>query len=88
MNVPAFTNSKVVDEEGYFTPEWSNLMNTLISQVQLNLGNEGYVVPQQAAVDIAKLTDAEKSTGAIVYDSTNNALMGNINGVWKTFTLT
>jgi hypothetical protein len=88
MNIPTFTNSKVVDENGYFTPEWSNLMNTLISQVQLNLGNEGYVVPQQPATNIAELTDASKSTGAIVYNSTDNTMMGNIDGTWKTFTLT
>lgn len=88
MMIPSFSNNRVVDEDGFFTPEWANLMSILITQTQNNLGNEGYVLPQQSSANITDLTDASKSTGAIVYNSTDNTMMGNIGGAWKTFTLT
>lgn len=87
MNIPSFTNSKVVDENGYFTPEWSILMSQLLTQLQLNAGQEGLIPPKLTTTQISYLTDADKSNGAIVQDSTTGDFMGNINGTWKTFTL-
>ncbi len=45
MIVPNFVDVKVVNEDGTFTDEWRNIMQTLLQSAQLNLGNEGYVVP-------------------------------------------
>jgi len=70
------------------SPEWANLFNQLISQLQLNLGNEGYILPKLTTAQIADLTDANKSTGAMVYDSTLNEFKVNINGDWKVVTVT
>ncbi len=87
MNIPNFINSRVIDENGYFTPEWRNLMTQMLTEQQINLGNEGYKIPQQPTTNINNLTDVDKSTASIVYDSTTNTFKGNEAGVWKTFTL-
>lgn len=87
MNIPSFTNSKVVDENGYFTTEWAILMSQLLTQLQLNAGQEGLKPPMLTTTEISYLTDADKSNGSIVQDSTTGDFMGNINGTWKTFTL-
>lgn len=88
MDIPSYIPMKVIDEEGNFTPEWANLMNQLISQLQLNLGGEGYVLPQLQTAQINELVDANKSTGAMVYDSNTNQFKVNISGAWKVVTVT
>jgi len=87
MNIPSYINQSPVDENGNWTPEWANLMTQLLSLLQTNLSDEGYVLPQQDTANIAKLTGAQ-STGAILYDSSTNEIKGNLGGTWKTFTLT
>ena len=82
MDIPSFIPMKVVDDKGYLTPEWMNLINQLISQLQLNLGNEGYVLPQLTTTQINDLTDTSKSKGALVYDSVTNQVKANLNGTW------
>lgn len=86
MNIPSFVNTRIVDENGILTPEWANIFNQIITELQLNLSNEGYVLPQLATTDIAKLTGTQ-SIGSMVYDSTTPAMKVNINGVWKTVTV-
>ena len=89
MNIPNFLNTPPINPEtGDWTPEWSNLMQQLFTQLQSNLGPEGFVISQQSTANIAALTDASKSTAAIIYDSTVPAFKGNVGGTWKTFTLT
>lgn len=80
-------NIKVVDKNGYITPEFQLFLDQLILALQTNFKPEGIVVPQESASDITLLTGTQ-SVGNILYDSTNNAFKGNINGTWKTFTLT
>jgi hypothetical protein len=87
MIIPSYVNAKFVDENGYLTPEWQSAMSQLITELQLNLNNEGYVLPELATTDIAKLTDVAKSKGAMVYDSTTNEFKVNINGVWRVVTV-
>ncbi len=82
MDIPSYIPMKVVDENGYFTPEWQNLINQLITQLQLNLGNEGYVLPQLSTTQISELTDVNKSKGALVYDNVTNQVKANLNGTW------
>ena len=88
MDIPSYIPMKVVDEQGMLTPEWANLFNQLISQLQLNLGNEGYVLPELTTAQIADLTNIDKSKGAMVYDSVLNEFKVNINGTWKVVTVT
>ena len=76
-----------VDKSGNMTPLWAAWFNNLNLALQTNFKNEGFVIPQQPASNIALLT-AAASIANIIYDSTNNEFKGNIAGTWKTFTLT
>jgi hypothetical protein len=88
MLIPNFINTKPVDENGNWTPEWANIMTQLLTQMQLNLSNEGFVMPKLTGTQIGYLTDADKSNGALVQDSTDGSLKYNLNGAWKTVTVT
>lgn len=78
---------KVVEDNGELTPEWELFLNQLILALQTNIKPEGIVVPPQIASNILQLTGSA-SNNNILYDSTNNEFKGNVNGTWKTFTLT
>lgn len=87
MKIPNFANDRFVQENGNMTTVWANIINQLITELQLNLSNEGYVLPQLTTTQISELTDADKSKGAMVYDSTTNEFKVNINGTWKVVTV-
>lgn len=76
-----------LDKNGMMAEVWQLFFDQLILALQTNFKPEGIVVPPQIASNIALLT-AQASHNNIIYDSTNNAFKGNINGTWKTFTLT
>lgn len=80
-------DTKFVDENGNIESDWRLYFEQLTATLQTLLKPEGYVIPPLSAADIALLI-ADASKNNIVYDSTNNLFKGNINGVWKTFTLT
>jgi hypothetical protein len=83
MNIPNFENIKFVDSNGYLTESWQNIMQQLVTQLQQNLSDEGYKVPQQPTATITTLNTAA-SKGALLYNSTTDALEVNIAGVFKT----
>ncbi len=83
MMIPNVLNTKIADENGNLTDEWMLLITQLVTELQLNLNNEGYKLPQLETVDINKLTDVDKSKGAMIYDSTTNQMKVNINGTWR-----
>ena len=82
MNIPNFENSKVIDEKGHWTPQWANLIQILISELQNNVSNEGFFIPGQAATNIVKLNN-NNSNRAILYDNDANSLIVSLNGVFK-----
>jgi hypothetical protein len=83
--VPTLIQSKIVDEQGYLTPEWQYLFMQLLQVMQQSLSNEGFTIPPQTTVDIALLTDMVN--GTIIYDSTTDNFKGMKGGSLKTFTL-
>src|SRR5437773_247311 len=98
MNIPSLIlQTPIVDKNGMITPTWAGILTHLITQLQNNMSNEGYVLPQQPTSNLATLSAAEnyqKYVGSILYDSTMNQFKGNIlnpmTGVseFKTFTTT
>lgn len=86
MNIPNFVQEKLVDEKGHLTDSWRLVITQLLNELQKNAGNEGLVSPSQPETTIANLTASQN--GAMVYDSTNNAMKVNINGIFKTITVT
>jgi len=89
------TQHKFLNEDGTVNAYWLFYFENLTAALQSNFKPEGIVIPQKTATEIADLigTPTEGSTAAsvsnanIVYDSTNNAFKGNVNGTWKTFTV-
>lgn len=80
-------NQPFLDDDGKVNMYWLLFFDQLILALQTNFSNEGIVVPLQSAANIARLAGT-LATSNILYDSTNNLFKGNINGTWKTFTLT
>ena len=87
MKIPSLPNIPLVGEDGNMPGEWIQYFNQLTTALQQNLGNEGYVLPQQPTSNISQLTDASKSNGAMLYDNTTNEMKVNINGTWKVVTV-
>jgi len=54
----------------------------LISELQQNLSNEGYKVPQQPTANVQALNTTQ-SEGALLYDSDTKELKVNINGTFR-----
>ena len=83
IRIPNFANTKVIDEDGYFTEEWAQLFQQLLTQLQNNYNDEGLIVPNQTSVNVSYLTDANKSNGALLQNSDTGNLLFNINGIWN-----
>lgn len=79
-------DKQMVDNRGYIKPAWDLFFQQLVMTLQTNFKPEGIVIPPQALTNINLLT-GNTSNNNILYDSTNNLFKGNVNGVWKTFTL-
>jgi hypothetical protein len=80
-------NRRIVKADGNIDENWYLYFDTLTTALQTYFKPEGIVIPQETPANIALLT-AVASIANILYDSTNHTFKGNINGTWKTFTLT
>jgi hypothetical protein len=82
MNVPSVPNDrKVVDENGNLTEVWASFFSNLITQLNDNLSDEGYVLPSQNSANIAILsTDGNKSR--ILWNSDTEKAMVNNDGTF------
>lgn len=82
MNIPNYENVPVIEKGGVLTAAWSLILQQLISELQKNLSNEGYIVPQQPTATITML-NTTASTGALLYDSDTDELKVNIAGTFR-----
>lgn len=75
------------DEKGSYSvhPDWMGVLRQLTIALQTNISNEGFKMPQQNSTNVTSL-NTPKSIGSIVYNNETHAFMGNVNGVFKTFT--
>lgn len=87
MMIPNVPNMPMTDGEGNISSEWMNFMSQLITELQINFNDEGYRLPARTTTDITDLTDAGKSTGAMIYDSVTNEFKVNISGTWRIVTV-
>lgn len=87
MKIPTFMHTRIVDDNGIMTPMWKMLFIQLFDQMQLNLSDEGFVVPSLDHVDIVKLEKPFELGGSVdgtlIYDRTNNLLKVKQNGDFK-----
>jgi len=82
MITPNLPMGRWMDESGHPTPEMAGVFAQLISELQQNLSNEGYKVPQQPTANVQSLNTTQ-SIGALLYDSDTNELKVNINGTFR-----
>lgn len=82
MNIPNFENVQFVDSNGYLTPEWQLILQNLFQELQKNLSDEGYILPEQPTSKITQLNTAD-STGALLYDSDTDEAKVNIAGTFR-----
>lgn len=83
MNIPNLLSHPLVDNDNMMHPAWRDFFSQLITEMQNNLSNEGYKVPQQPTANVTAL-NTDKSKGALLYDNQTDELKVNINGTFKT----
>lgn len=83
MKIPSVLEHPLVDKDGNLTQPWKLAFAQLLTQLQKNLSDEGFVIPQQSSANISILNNA-KSTGALIYDADTHELKINLNGIFKT----
>lgn len=91
MFVPVLdTTKKLLDDNGYLTSSWSLLFTQLFNQMQVNISDDGMVVPSLTTDQITHNTDPTNPNtlpnGTIFYDTDDNKLKVKENGVIKTIT--
>ena len=68
---------KVIDTRtGEMSTTWYLFFQQLVLALQSSLSNEGFVIPDLTATNIALLGDNTQSVGSIMYDSTNDEFKG------------
>lgn len=92
MNIPNFPLSAWISKTGenqYFIhPEVMGVFRQLFIEMQQNLSNEGFSIPQQNTANIAIIgANPAPPIGRIIYNSEAHSFVGNVNGVFKTFTM-
>jgi hypothetical protein len=82
MKIPSYQNTRAVDENGYFTPEWKRILNQLFNELQTQMSNESHIVPHQSTAKIA-LLNGTKYIGGNLYNFETHKAVVNINGTFK-----
>lgn len=93
MFVPVLdTTKKLLDDNGYLTSAWSLLLTQLFNQMQVNISDDGMVVPQLTTDQITHNTDPTNTNtmpdGSVFYDTDDHKLKVKENGVVKVITTT
>lgn len=101
MNIPNFVNAPISDKDGNLTVEWANLLQQLLTELQLNAGQEGLKASPLSSAQIADLVliantapvveNKAVSNGSILFDTTLNnadAYRVIIDGILYKFNLT
>lgn len=92
MKIPTFLKTKIVDENGYFTPQAHQMFDVLFQQMQRSLSDSGFEIPGLNTSDINYVANNDtansKPNGTVWYDSQTNEFKGKSSDVVKVFTLT
>lgn len=63
MNVPNLLVSQMVNKEGYLSDDWLMFLQNLISGLQSNIGQEGFVVPTLSPANVLIVQNATDVNG-------------------------
>ena len=82
MRIPNVPIEKLVHSDGGISPTWAAYFQNLMTQLRLNLSDEGYVVPFLEASEIAQIDNAD-NIGKILYNTTTARMMINNSGTFE-----
>jgi hypothetical protein len=69
MYVPTLPQGPVIDAEtGYWTPEYQQFFEQMVSLMQQSLSNEGFVIPAQSQSNVA-IIEAGAIIGTLIFNS-------------------
>lgn len=89
MKIPPIVYQKVIDSNGLFSPQFQLYFDTLNKQMNENISDDGFCMPERTTADINHIannaTANSKRNGTIWYDTDTNQFKGKINGVVKVF---
>lgn len=85
IRVPNLPMGQIVNEQGYPTDDELTFRQTLLTNLQRFIGNEGIVVPTQTNNNILSIQNNVNANGqytcafgTLIYDATNNKLLAAI----------
>lgn len=91
-NIPTFIRQPYTDSGGYLTPQMQLYHEQLNNQLQLNISEDGLVVPSRSAQEIAAIASPDnpngRPNGTLWYDTDSKTLKFKQNGVVKTVATT
>lgn len=76
MIVPNYDGQKIVDEQGYPTPQFYNLLQTLLKNLTQSIGNEGYQIPQLTNAQKTVIQNSFQSVTTPVNQNTQTVTVG------------
>jgi hypothetical protein len=82
MRIPNVPIDRIVTNDGGISPTWAAFFQNLMTQMRLNLSDEGYVVPFLDSAEIAQIDNAE-NIGKILYNTTTARMMINNSGTFE-----
>lgn len=90
MNIPNLPNRNVslVDpsNKNQMHPLWHNFFDQLLTQLQQNVSQEGFNLPEQTTSNIALLQTGSPDSRTMIYNNTTHKYMVQENGTFKTIT--
>jgi len=82
MRIPNVPHDNIAKSSGHIGDAWASFFSNLITQMRLNLSDEGYVVPFLSNEDILELSNSE-NIGKILYNTTTSKMMINNSGIFE-----
>jgi hypothetical protein len=82
MKIPNVPSENIVDSSGKITNVWQSFFQNLVTQLSVNLNDEGYVNPSLTDAQILELNTPE-SINRIVYNTTTQRTMINNSGTFE-----
>lgn len=76
MIVPNYDGVQIVDENGYPTPGFTNILQTLLKNLTQSIGDEGYLIPPISGDDLIALENSFQSETTAVDPNTQTVTVG------------
>lgn len=82
MIIPNVPIERLSKQNGVITDQWSAFLQNLITNLRINLSDDGYVVPFRTNDEILQLNTTD-NVGRILYNTTTERMMINNTGTFE-----